>query len=215
MRMRERPADQGRRAATFWEPVLQMQTALIGFARGLVGDDELARDIVQDAFVDAWRAASRDMPPFDAPNPSDDLTGIRRWLFTVAYRHAIKHLRRRKSIVWESLDAREATAPTLLRAPLHFEDALAEAETLRIALQAVEPVDAACCCRSFTGSAPPRSQRFSICAQMPCASGFHAPSSACATPISRSHSQRPCHNHMSRARGNQDDTSNTDTIANT
>lgn len=144
MRMRERPAEQGRRAATFWEPVLQMQTALIGFARGLVGDDELARDIVQDAFVDAWRAASRDMPPFDAPNAPDDLTGIRRWLFTVAYRHAIKHLRRRKSIVWESLDAREATAPTLLRAPLHFEDALAEAETLQIALQTVEPVDAAC-----------------------------------------------------------------------
>lgn len=144
MRMKERPAAQSSHTTAFWEPILQMQPSLIGFARGLVGDDELARDIVQDALVDAWRAASRDTPPFDTPNAPDDLTGIRRWLFTVAYRHAIKHLRRRKSIVWESLDAREAIAPAMLRAPLRFEDAVAEAEILQIALQTVEPVDAAC-----------------------------------------------------------------------
>jgi RNA polymerase sigma-70 factor (ECF subfamily) len=118
-----------------------MQSALIGFTRGLVGDDELARDIAQDTFVDAWRAARQNAPPFDAP---DDLTGIRRWLFTVAYRHAIKHLRRRKTIAWESLDARESLSPTVLRAPGHFEDALAEAEALRVALRSVESEDAAC-----------------------------------------------------------------------
>jgi RNA polymerase sigma-70 factor (ECF subfamily) len=118
-----------------------MQSALIGFARGLVGDDELARDIAQDTFVDAWRAANRDIAPFDAP---DDLTGIRRWLFTVAYRHAIKHLRRRKTITWESLDAPESVSPAALRAPDRFEDALAEAEALRMALRSVEPEDAAC-----------------------------------------------------------------------
>lgn len=141
MRMKERPAEQGRHTAAFWEPILQMQSALIGFARGLVGDDELARDIVQDTFVDAWRAANRGSAPFDAP---DDLTGIRRWLFTVAYRHAIKHLRRRNTIAWESLDARESLSPAVLRAPDRFEDALAEAEALRMALRSVEPDDAAC-----------------------------------------------------------------------
>lgn len=141
MRMKERPAEHRRHTAAFWEPILQMQSALIGFTRGLVGDDELARDIAQDTFVDAWRAARQNAPPFDAP---DDLTGIRRWLFTVAYRHAIKHLRRRKSIAWESLDARESQSPAILRAPDHFEDALAEAEALRMTLRSVEPDDAAC-----------------------------------------------------------------------
>ena len=142
--MKERPAEHRRHTAAFWEPILQMQSALIGFTRGLVGDDELARDIAQDTFVDAWRAANRGSAPFDAPDMSDDLTGIRRWLFTVAYRHAIKHLRRRKTIAWESLDARESQSPTVLRAPDRFEDALAEAEALRMALRSVAPEDAAC-----------------------------------------------------------------------
>ena len=141
MRMKERPPEPMSHTAAFWEPVLQMQSAIIGFARGLVGDNELARDIAQDTFVDAWHAACQNTPPFDAP---DDLTGIRRWLFTVAYRHAIKHLRRWKSIAWESLDAREIASPAMLRSPGHFEDTLAEAETLHMALRSVEPEDAAC-----------------------------------------------------------------------
>ena len=141
MRMQELPPRHISETAAFWEPILQMQSALIGFARGLVGDDELARDIAQDTFVDAWRAARQNAPPFDAP---DELTGIRRWLFTVAYRHAIKHLRRRKTIAWESLDAWDSVSPTILRAPGHFEDALAEAEALRMALRSVESEDAAC-----------------------------------------------------------------------
>jgi RNA polymerase sigma-70 factor (ECF subfamily) len=140
MRMKERPAEEQRgHTSAFWEPILQMQSALIGFARGLVGD--------QDTFVDAWRAANRYSAPFDAPDAPDapdDLTGIRRWLFTVAYRHAIKHLRRRKTIAWQSLDARESLSPAVLRAPGRFEDALAEADVLRMALRSVEPEDAAC-----------------------------------------------------------------------
>ncbi len=80
----------------------------------------------------------------DAPDAPDHLTGIRRWLFTVAYRHAIKHLRRRKTIAWESLDAWEGLSPTVLRTPDRFEDSLVEAEALRIALRSVDPKDAAC-----------------------------------------------------------------------
>ena len=144
MRMKERPPEPMSQAAAFWEPVLQMQSALIGFARGLVGDDEQARDIAQDSFMDAWQAACRQTPPFDTSDAPDDLTGIRRWLFTVAYRHAIKHLRRRKTIAWQSLDARERLSPAVLRAPDRFEDALAEADALRMALRSVEPEDAAC-----------------------------------------------------------------------
>ncbi|HEX6541619.1 MAG TPA: sigma-70 family RNA polymerase sigma factor, partial [Ktedonobacterales bacterium] len=101
---------------------------------------ELARDITQDAYVDAWRAARRNTPPFDAP---DDLIGIRRWLFTVVYRHAIKHLRRRRTITWESLDEQSPAEPAMPQLP-RFEDAVAEAEALRTALLSVEPIDAAC-----------------------------------------------------------------------
>src|SRR5689334_22444454 len=93
--------------AEFEDVLAQSQAALINFARGLVGDWELARDITQDTFVAAWRSMVRNTPPFDA---LDDLAGIRRWLFTVAYRQAIKHLRRRRVIAWETLDDSVSTA---------------------------------------------------------------------------------------------------------
>ncbi|MGE5334264.1 MAG: RNA polymerase sigma factor, partial [Nitrososphaerota archaeon] len=118
--------------------------ALVAFARGLVGDEEMARDITQDAFVDAWRAASQHMPPFEPFETPDDLTGIRRWLFTVTFRRAIKHRRRGRRIAWESLEARGAAIPAMLRASPPFEDALAEADVLRAALRSIEPEDAAC-----------------------------------------------------------------------
>jgi RNA polymerase sigma-70 factor, ECF subfamily len=139
--MRERSPGETSTTAAYWKPILQMQPTLVAFGRGLVGDEELARDIAQNSFVDAWRAARQQSPPFDTP---DDLTGIRRWLFTVAYRHALKHLRRRRRIAWESLDAREALSPAALLSQRHFEDAFAEAEALRSALASVEPEDAAC-----------------------------------------------------------------------
>jgi RNA polymerase sigma-70 factor (ECF subfamily) len=126
--------------AVFEGALAQAQPSLITFARGLVGDWELARDITQDTFVDAWRCALRNAPPFDT---LDDPAGIRRWLFTVAYRHAIKHLRRRHIITWESLDDSVAAADSL-QARTSFEDTVADAETLRMALLSVGPEDAAC-----------------------------------------------------------------------
>ena len=126
---------------TQFEDVLaQSQASLINFARGLVGDWELARDITQDTFVAAWRSLVRNTPPFDT---LDDLAGIRRWLFTVAYRQAIKHLRRRRIIAWETLDD-SITVDASLDAKPSFEDAVADAETLRLALRSVGPEDAAC-----------------------------------------------------------------------
>ena len=126
---------------TVFEDVLaQSQASLITFARGLVGDWELARDITQDTFVAAWRSMVRNTPPFDA---LDDLAGVRRWLFAVAYRQAIKHLRRRRVIAWEPLDDAISTT-AMLQAKPSFEDAVADAETLRLALLSVGPEDAAC-----------------------------------------------------------------------
>ncbi len=126
--------------AVFEDVLAQSQASLINFARGLVGDWELARDITQDTFIAAWRSMVRNTPPFDTLG---DPAGIRRWLFTVAYRQAIKHLRRRRVIAWEPLDDSISAAAVLQVRP-SFEDAVADAETLRQALLSVGPEDAAC-----------------------------------------------------------------------
>lgn len=128
--------------ARFTEALAHAQTALFHFARGLVGEPELARDIVQDAFLDAWRAASRGEPPF---SPANDEIAIRRWLFTVVYRYAAKTHRRRRLIAWESLDAEPTThAPRTPPAHPPFEDRVAEAAALQAALLTIDPQDAAC-----------------------------------------------------------------------
>ena len=46
--------------------LLREQQALRGFVRGLVGDAEQARDVTQDVFMVAWRAAKEGAPPFTA-----------------------------------------------------------------------------------------------------------------------------------------------------
>lgn len=129
------------RAAAFDALMARTQGALLNFARGLVGEPELARDIVQDAFVDAWRAAIAQAPPF-AP-PADE-TGMRRWLFTVTYRHALKVRARRKIVAWESLDVASAAPRVLPDVSARFEDRVAEAEALRAALATLDPQDTAC-----------------------------------------------------------------------
>lgn len=128
------------RAAAFDALMARTQSALLNFARGLVGEPELARDVVQDAFVDAWRAAVAQAPPFAQP---DDETGMRRWLFTVTYRHALKHRARRKIVAWESLDVEHSAPRALLDGSARFEDRVAEAEALRAALATLDPQDAA------------------------------------------------------------------------
>ena len=42
------------------------QRPLYTFLRGIVGDDEQARDLIQDTFYDAWRTAQQGIPPFDS-----------------------------------------------------------------------------------------------------------------------------------------------------
>ncbi|MGZ3674700.1 MAG: RNA polymerase sigma factor [Ktedonobacterales bacterium] len=123
------------------------QWQLYGFVRGLAGNDEWARDVVQDVFVEAWRLAQRGEPPFtrDALQLSEE--GARRWLFHVAYRQAISALRRDRVIQWHSLDASDMSTmlePARLYASPPFEDRIAEAEALREALGSLSPEDVAC-----------------------------------------------------------------------
>lgn len=109
------------------------QWALFGFLRGIVGDEEQARDLMQDVFYDGWRVAQRGSAPFDG---SSDEAGMRRWLFRVAYNRAISALRRRRLIQWLPLEH--------VTLSLAFEDQFAEGQAVRAALAALAPADAAC-----------------------------------------------------------------------
>ncbi len=119
-----------------------LQWPLVGFVRGLVHDEEQARDIVQDVFVDAWKLARQGSPPF--AGAADDAVGIRRWLFHVAYRRAVSAYRRNKIIDWQRF---EPTLEALLPwdgEPQPFDDQFVEREVLRDALQQLSIEDAAC-----------------------------------------------------------------------
>src|SRR5215469_413413 len=126
-------------AARFTTLLGAYQASLVGFAFGLVGERELARDIVQETFVAAWRAAVRGEAPFRDPC---DEQGTRRWRFAVTYRQAALALRRQRRLVWQSLDRGEADEATV--ATPDIAQHVAEADALRSALSTLNPVDAAC-----------------------------------------------------------------------
>jgi RNA polymerase sigma-70 factor (ECF subfamily) len=118
------------------------QASLVAFAFGMVGERELARDIVQDTFVAAWRAALRQDPPFHDPCVEE---GTRRWLFAVTYRQAALALRRQHRFVWHSLDddGLDEAIGALGAAP-DIAQRVAEVDALRSALHTLSAVDAAC-----------------------------------------------------------------------
>ncbi len=119
------------------------QRPLYAFLRGIVADDEAARDLMQDTFCAAWQLAQRGSPPFNACSGQED--GVRRWLFHTAYNRAISAVRRRRLISWRSLDV-PASDDMLAHttASAGFEDQLAEAHVMQAALLALAPADAAC-----------------------------------------------------------------------
>jgi RNA polymerase sigma-70 factor (ECF subfamily) len=120
----------------FSELLTRYQWPLFSFLRGLLNDNEHARDIVQDVFCDAWRVSQRTAAPFDGRSPEE---GMRRWLYNAAYWRAISVLRRRRLIRWESLDAitDEQGEIPLLMTP--FEDSVLEAEALRAIFATFSP----------------------------------------------------------------------------
>ena len=111
----------------FTELLNRYQWPLYSFLRGFISDAEHARDLVQDVFCDAWRAAQRGAAPFDGAGADD---AIRRWLFNAAYWRAISALRRRRLIRWESLEAMTEQQGEIPLLALPFEDTVLEAEAL-------------------------------------------------------------------------------------
>src|SRR5690349_18880389 len=104
------------------------QWQLYTFLRGIVGDDEQARDLMQDTFYDAWRTAQQGNPPFDRTCAEE--AGRRRWLFHVAYNRACSALRRRRIISWLPLES--STRDTVEDGS--FENQVAEGQAIHAAL---------------------------------------------------------------------------------
>jgi RNA polymerase sigma-70 factor, ECF subfamily len=125
--------------ARFIQLLERYQGALHSFVLGMVGERELARDIVQETFIAAWRVASGHNAPFGDPC---DEEGARRWLFTVAYRQAALVLRRQRHIVWWPLD--HDGVDDVASASPDIANGVVEADALRSTLSALSPVDAAC-----------------------------------------------------------------------
>ena len=126
--------------ARFAQMVEHTQTQLYAFVRGFIGDSEEARDVVQDTYVSAWKAAYRGTAPFA---PESDETEVRKWLFHAAYCRAVSSLRHRGVITWESLDAPVPPQPAEhCQSP--FENRIVDAEVVRAALAELESTDATC-----------------------------------------------------------------------
>jgi RNA polymerase sigma factor (sigma-70 family) len=125
--------------ARFTRLVECFQAALHTFALGMVGECELAHDVVQEVFVAAWRAAYEQKAPFGDPYDED---GAHHWLFAVTYRQAALVLRRRHRVVWQSLD--HVTLAEVASSSSDVAIGVVEADSLRSALNALSPVDAAC-----------------------------------------------------------------------
>jgi RNA polymerase sigma-70 factor (ECF subfamily) len=128
--------------AGFTAVVDRHQHALHTFLRGMARHDEQARDLLQDTFHDAWRAARDGTPPFAVGVADEEM---RRWLFAVAYRKVISLRRRQRLLRWDSLeDAPEEALRIVEPESSSFENRLAEGEALSAALAQLTPTDAAC-----------------------------------------------------------------------
>ena len=134
-------SDNSTARTTFNAALAREQQALRGFVRGLVGDSEQARDITQDVFLVAWRAAKEGAPPFAV---AADERAIRRWLYCVAYRRAISVRCHERVLSIESLDEEHAPHRERLATPGAFDQRIAERDALTTALADLETDDAAC-----------------------------------------------------------------------
>lgn len=127
--------------AAFSALVERHSRPLHAFLCSFVRDPELARDLLQDTFCDAWDAAQRGMPPLV---PDGGEPNMRRWLYRVAYRRAVDDLRHRSVLRWESLDERDDEDTLLCHPPDLLENVIAEMEAMQRALANLDPADVSC-----------------------------------------------------------------------
>ena len=105
-----------------WEDVvLQYQMPLSRYLYNMVKDEELARDLTQDTFLEAYQAM---------PKTGGELN-LKPWLYRIATNNAIQVLRRRKLISW--LPFKEETIGSG-KTGGDYDDRLAQRELVRSTL---------------------------------------------------------------------------------
>jgi RNA polymerase sigma factor (sigma-70 family) len=116
------------------------QASLRHYIQRLVRDGDDTLDIVQEAYVAAVQAARRHEPPF-VPGSTDE--PIRRWLFHASYCLAMSLLRHRRVVdITAQRMSTDELPPSGNPQMVAFETRIAEADALRVALEAVDPQDA-------------------------------------------------------------------------
>jgi RNA polymerase sigma-70 factor (ECF subfamily) len=127
--------------AEFTTLVERHQRRLFVYLRGLVDHAEEAHDLLQETFLDAWRAAQQGKPPL---LPDGAEVEMRRWLFHTAYCRAISVLRRRRRICLVSLETTLVLEVEPMDARMPFEDHLVERAAMQDALAGLSPKDKSC-----------------------------------------------------------------------
>jgi RNA polymerase sigma-70 factor (ECF subfamily) len=104
----------------------QYRTMAYSIALRMTADSALAEDVVQEAFLGAWR---------NAPRYIETRGSVRTWLLSIVHHRAVDAVRRRRPTV--ELPEPEATPPTALTAPDIWPEVAGrlEAESVRSALR--------------------------------------------------------------------------------
>lgn len=84
------------------------RTMAYGIARRVTADDALAEDVVQEAFLGAWRGADRFSPGRGS---------VRTWLLAIVHHRAIDAIRRRRAVVDLPADTEGERTPEPLVSP--------------------------------------------------------------------------------------------------
>ncbi|NDK92211.1 sigma-70 family RNA polymerase sigma factor [Gordonia desulfuricans] len=101
----------------FTELIGRLSPSLLRYLHRLVDDPQSAEDIAQEVLLDAWRG----LPDFGFRST------FKTWMFSIAYRKAIDHLRRRRDIPTESERFVDLAAGTPLPSDEALHDALVDA----------------------------------------------------------------------------------------
>src|SRR3954454_20120135 len=84
------------------------KTMAYGIARRITADDALAEDVVQEAFLGAWRGADRYVPGKGS---------VRTWLLSIVHHRAIDAVRRRRPVAELPAEQEGARTPDAMVMP--------------------------------------------------------------------------------------------------